>query len=251
MLTLKLLSCVVILLTTLVAGAYPFIKKFQSYQAEHLQFPIGESIAAGVFLGAGLMHMLSAGASGFNALHFRYPWAFMIAGLMFLFLLWLEHVGREIFQKQGGGSIAFAGIATLMLSIHSFLMGAALGLSQGLSVFVVILLAILAHKWAASFSLAIRINQSAVRIKYGVILFMVFAVMTPIGIILGNAATTYLGRHTLVEPIFSSLAAGTFLYLGTLHGLEKATLIKQCCNLHRYYFVILGFAIMAVVAIWL
>jgi len=49
----------------------------------------------------------------------------------------------------------------------------------------------------------------------------------------------------------SALAAGTFLYLGTLHGLENATLVKPCCDLKRFYFVILGFGVMAVVAIWM
>ena len=77
-----------------------------------------------------------------------------------------------------------------------------------------------------------------------------FSLMTPIGIIIGTAATTFLSNYPLLQPIFSSLAAGTFLYLGTLHGLEKATLIKQCCDLKRFNFVVIGFAIMAVVAIW-
>jgi hypothetical protein len=74
--------------------------------------------------------------------------------------------------------------------------------------------------------------------------------MTPLGILLGTMATTALNFHPVLAPIFSSLAAGTFLYLGTLHGLEKATLIQQCCDLKRFFFVILGFSIMAIVAIF-
>ena len=245
----KLTSLLVILLITLVSGSYPFLRRAKT-KAKLPQFPIGESLAAGVFLGAGLIHMLGTSSQEFYKLHAGYPWAFVITGTMFLLLLLLEHIGREIFKKRGEASVAFAVLATIMLSIHSFLMGAALGFSNTLPVFIVILLAILAHKWAVSFSLAIRINQSEFKFSGGMLLFGVFAIMTPLGILCGTVATNYLHQNTLLEPVFSALAAGTFLYLGTLHGLEKATLIKQCCELNRYYFVILGFAIMAVVAIW-
>ena len=74
--------------------------------------------------------------------------------------------------------------------------------------------------------------------------------MTPLGIISAAFAKNALMQYPLIDPIFNALAAGTFLYLGTLHGLEQATLIQQCCELNRYYFVILGFAMMAFVAVW-
>jgi len=170
--------------------------------------------------------------------------------VMFLFLLLLEHVGREIAVHKGESSGAFAVLATLMLSVHAFLMGAALGLSGSFSVALVILLAIVAHKWAESFSLSIQINKSSFSLKVNLILFCLFALMTPLGIVLGVSATTTLQQYPLLEPTVTALAAGTFLYLGTLHGLENATLITRCCDLKRFWFVILGFAIMAIVAIW-
>ncbi len=244
----KLISIILVLLITIIAGIYPFIKKIKNNEAA--QFPIGESLAAGVFLGAGLMHMLGDASQDFYKLHYSYPFASLLTAVMFLFLLWLEHLGREIVETRGETSGAFAVLATLMLSIHAFLMGAALGLSSTFSVAVLLLFAILAHKWAESFSLSIQINKSNFSHLINIILFSAFALMTPIGVICGAAATETLGKMPLLQPIFSSLAAGTFLYLGTLHGLEKATLIKQCCDMKRFYFVILGFGIMAVVAIW-
>ena len=245
---LKVASIALIFLVTLIAGFYPFFKKLQSKQGH--TFPIAESIAAGVFLGAGLMHMLGDASQGFYALHFSYPYAFLLAGAMFLLLLLLEHVGREIYHKQGEASSWFAILAVIMLSVHSFLAGAALGLSENLSVFLVILLAILAHKWAASLALAVRINQSSLSFKTGAVLFVIFALMLPLGAFTGAAVTGPLNNNPLLEPVFGSLAAGTFLYLGTLHGLERAVLVKQCCDLNRFVFVIIGFAIMAIVAIW-
>ena len=116
--TIKLISVVLIFLTTVLAGAYPFFKKITSQRA--ISFPVGESLAAGVFLGAGMMHMLADASDDFYRLSYHYPLAFLIAGAMFLFLLWLEHIGREIVESKGDNSGAFAVLATLMLSIHSF-----------------------------------------------------------------------------------------------------------------------------------
>ena len=245
--SIKLGAALLIFIITLIAGVYPFLKKIKTNQSH--SFPIGESLAAGVFLGAGLLHMLGDASQSFYQLHYDYPVAFVITGAVFLFFLLLEHVGRELYHRNGSGN-AFAILAVVMLSVHSFFTGAALGLSESLSVVVMVWLAIIAHKWAASFALAIQINKSDLSLKVGVALFVLFAIMVPLGIVFGSSVDSLLTANPLVEPIFSAIAAGTFLYLGTLHGLEQATLIKQCCNLHHYYFVILGFAIMAVVAMW-
>ena len=86
--------------------------------------------------------------------------------------------------------------------------------------------------------------------RTGIFLFVIFALMLPLGVIFGSFSSEYLGNYPLIEPIFSGLAAGTFLYLGTLHGLERAVLVKDCCKLKTFSFVIVGFALMAVVAIW-
>src|SRR3989338_2897781 len=244
--TFEIIGLFLVLIVTLVPGLFPFFKK-----SDNKSFPIAESLAAGVFLGAGLIHMLSQASDAFYRFNWHYPIAFVLAGAMFLFLLWLEHIGQELSQRESCSHYAFAILAVVMLSIHAFLIGAALGLSNSFSVGIMILLAILAHKWAESLALSIQINKSHFRGKTNLTLFFIFACMTPIGILFGVSATTFLHQYVLLEPIFSALAAGTFLYLGTLHGLEKATLIKRCCDLKHFYCVILGFSVMAVVAIWI
>lgn len=244
----KLLAIILILLTALIAGTYPIIKRLQSNRG--YEFPIGESLAAGVFLGAGLMHMLGDSAQAFVDQGYDYPMPFLLAGITFLLLLWLEHLGDEIYTHKGANNPGFAILAFIMLSIHSFLAGAALGLSSQLSVIIVLLLAILAHKWAASFALAIQISKSTLPIHIGIILFLIFTLMTPLGILIGDVVAHGLNKASLLEPIFSALAAGTFLYLGTLHGLSHSVMIRKCCNLKYFSFVILGFALMAIVAIW-
>jgi hypothetical protein len=56
--------------------------------------------------------------------------------------------------------------------------------------------------------------------------------------------------NPLLTPTFSALAAGTFIYLGTLHGLQNGTLVARCCAFRSLFLVVLGYAVMAVVAIW-
>ena len=247
MISLKMVSMILVVIVTIVAGLYPFIKTIKTNKSH--DFPIGESLASGVFLGAGLIHMLGDASGDFSDLGYDYPFAFLIAGAVFLFFLFLEHVGREIYHKEKS-SRSFAILAVIMLSIHSFFTGAALGISDSTSIVLIVLLAILAHKWAASFSLSVQINKSSLSLLSKVALFIIFTLMVPLGIIFGSSISHTLDAHPMIEPIFSSIAAGTFLYLGTLHGLERANMIKQCCDLKNYYYVILGFIIMAVVAIW-
>lgn len=248
MLGMKVLSALAILFITLIAGGYPFLTRFKTNG--HREFPIGEALACGVFLGAGLLHMLADSAEQFAQLQFDYPIAFLLSAMMFLFLLWLEHLSRDFYAHQGASSPAFALLAVLMLSIHALLAGAALGLSDNLAIFLVILLAILAHKWAESFALAVQVNKSELTVKSGLLFFAMFSIMTPVGIFLGSSIQHEMGSLPLLSPIFTALASGTFLYLGTLHGLSQAVMIKECCNLKHYTFVIIGFAIMAVVAVW-
>ena len=244
---LKIISIALVLITALFAGAYPFVKKWRQGL---IDFPLGQALASGVFLGAGLIHMLGDSANQFEQLHIRYPLAFLLAGVTFLIFLFLEHWGREINEHAGNKSKSFVMIAMLMLSIHSVLAGAALGLGENSSVVFILLLAILAHKWAASFALAVQINQSTLNHKLGLILFLIFCLMTPFGILMGTVISSSLDKNVYLEPVFNALAAGTFLYLGTLHGLSRSFMIEKCCNLKNFTFVVIGFSVMAVVAIW-
>ena len=245
--TLKLACIILVFAIAVLAGAYPF---FIKQQGKIRDFATGQALASGVFLGSSLMHMLADANSDFVALHYTYPIAYAIAGGIVLLFLALEHIGQEMSAHDHADTKGFAVVATVMLSIHSLLAGAALGLSGHISVIVTLLLAILAHKWAASFALATQINRSHLNTKMGLSLFTVFAIMTPLGIFGGEIISTTLSSHSLIQPIFNAIAAGTFLYLGTLHGLSRSFMINRCCSLKNFVFVIIGFTLMAIVAIW-
>lgn len=244
--TLKLFFGLSIVVVILLSGWYPFKKRLK--QNEHFDFPVGETLATGVFLGAALLHMLPESNSLFNRMGYHYPLAYLITGLTFLLFLWLEHVGRELYHHQNSEHPAFAMLAWLMLSIHSLVLGTALGFSQDYSIAIMLFLAIITHKWAESFAISVQLNKTTLSTTKNIILFISFSLMTPIGIYIG----WYFGRgietNSLVDPILISISTGTFLYLGTLHGLEKCVMVEKCCNLRYFSFVIIGFLLMASVA---
>jgi len=109
-------------------------------------------------------------------------------------------------------------------------------------------LAIITHKWAESFALAIQLNKSSLSYKKSLLFFILFSIMTPLGIFLGWYFGHELPSHSLLEPVLIAASAGTFLYLGTLHGLDRCVMVERCCNLRDFSFVIIGFLLMAGVA---
>lgn len=255
---LKLIFALLIMLSTYIAGWYPFKK------SAHLKddSSLGETIATGVFLGAGLIHMLPESSEGFSELHYHYPFAYLITGLVFLLFLWFEHLCKELYHRDCKTNRhdhtqhlnshekhpAFAIFAWLMLSIHSLVLGAALGLSTDFAVLIMLFLAIIAHKWAESFSLAVQLKKSSMSMLKSKLFFLVFMLMTPIGIFIGSYLEQDIKTNSPIDPILMAISAGTFLYLGTLHGLDRCVMVQQCCNLKNFSFVIIGFLLMSLVA---
>ncbi len=248
---LNLFFAITSLVIILVAGYFPFKKRLTT--DTHAEFPIGETLATGVFLGAALLHMLPEAQNTFRALHYAYPLALLITGIVFLLFLWFEHLGEVLYHHHGHRAThpAFAIVAWIMLSLHSIVLGTALGLSQEYSMQIMLFFAIIAHKWAESFAIAVQLNKSTLKPGATILLFLSFALMTPLGIGIGYYFGHDASTHSLMDPILMAISAGTFLYLGTLHGLERCVMVQRCCNLRDFSFVIIGFLLMAAVAVYI
>lgn len=245
---LKIIFAFSIFIVIIMAGWYPFRKRIKDDQ--HIDFPIGETLATGVFLGAALLHMLPESNALFKSMGYDYPFAFIITGAVFLVFLWFEHLGKELYHHHNAEHPAFAILAWAMLSIHSIMLGAALGLAQYNSMIIMLFLAIITHKWAESFAIAVQLNKSSMSTNKSMVFFLLFSLMTPIGIYIGWYFGHGIETHSLFDPILIAASAGTFLYLGTLHGLERCVMVERCCNLRDFSFVIIGFLLMASVAIY-
>lgn len=259
----KIEAALIIFIITILGGIWPFIKRRWHFlnqgHISTLDFPLGESLSTGIFFGAGLLHMLPDAARDFNKEGYNYPFAFLIAASSFMLLLFIEHlsvalerksshISQSSHSKQLLNSIAL--LTMVMLSIHSLFEGTAIGVAQSFITTIIIFIAIVAHKSAASFALAIKLNQSSLSFTKQILGFTLFAIMTPTGIFLGDWLLIATQHVVLLTPIFTALAAGTFIYIGTLHGLERANLIAHCCNLKEFSAMILGFLLMAIIAIW-
>ena len=256
--SLKIIFGLSIFIVILVAGWYPFKKRIQD--DKHLDLPIGETLATGVFLGAALLHMLPESNALFNTMGYRYPFAFIIAGAVFLIFLWFEHLGKELYHhhaadhhhesehQHNAEHPAFAILAWAMLSVHSVMLGAALGLAHYNSMIIMLFLAIITHKWAESFAIAVQLNKSSMSTNKSLGFFLLFSLMTPFGIYIGWYFGHGVETNSVFDPILIAASAGTFLYLGTLHGLERCVMVERCCNLRDFSFVIIGFLLMASVA---
>lgn len=253
LLTFNLVSSILIFMIAIAGGIWPFYLKTRPNQCHHCgeveSFPAAEAFATGIFLAAGLLHMLPDAAEVFRGAHISYPVPFLIAGTVFLSFLLIEHT-TVFLNKHAASTRTLALITLLMLSLHSFFEGTAVGTTMGRSggefaAAFAIVIAIIAHKAAAGFALSTKLNKNKTHL-FNIIGFFIFAVMTPVGIFVGGT----LGQNPLLTPVFNSLAAGTFLYMGTLHGLGRSTLIKNCCNMKEFFFMLIGFTIMAIVAIW-
>ena len=253
----KTFATILTFLAGLMGGAWPLFRRYH-YQItpqhdEHyhgtLEFPSAEAIAAGIFLAAGLLDMLATSTHTFMDAGYHYPFSYLIASITFLILLGLEHAAEHLKEKGTYLISSVAVLTAIILIIHSFLEGLAVGVNSSFSVTFILFLAIIAHKSADSFALTAILSKSALSLGWIFLLFLILIGMTPFGILLGNYA--FMTNHNnLWIPIFTALAAGTFLYMGTLHGFERASLIHRCCNLKEFILMLLGFATMAVVLIW-
>lgn len=247
-LDLKILFVVIIVATALVGG-WPLFRR-AGVEVARPRLILGEALACGVFLGAGLIHMLGDADKDFDEIGIDYPWATVICGSVILTLLYLEHLGTRLSARGDDGSKLLPMLTVAVLSIHSFLVGAALGSSSEAAITIVIFIAVVAHKGAAAYSLGVELARSALSRGAAVLAFAVFVGLFPVGAGIGTFVQAAKEAHPLWEPIFASMAAGTLLFLGTLHGLAANTLIARCHNRADFFFVVLGFAIMALVAIW-
>ena len=227
----------------------------------------GNSFAAGVFLAAGLVHMLPDADETWKELGWTYPMAFVLAAFSFVLMLLVEHVllpenaHREVHAPSGerftgivehhGGALAAYAVLTA-LSIHSLLEGLALGAQPELARALVISMAILVHKAAAGFALGVSLARSHVSSRQAARLVALFASATPLGVLIGVfLGATIEGRlGASLEAAFLSVAAGSFVYVATFDILRDE-FPGPGGRLAKWSVLGLGVATMSLLAIWI
>lgn len=254
----KLAAMAAILLVGLAGGLISL--RLERGKRPEILFSYGASLAAGVFLGAGLIHMLPDSFDGFAQVFpgLEYPVPALLAALGVLLILFLEKVllagraleGEEAARTAQAGVYAYA--LTVALSLHSILAGVALGADGSLVGSLAIFLAIIAHKGSAAFALGVGLHRGGFARGRILAVITFFSFTTPAGVALGLGFDWLLGSASgrFFEAVFDGLAAGTFLYIASLDILVEE--FSGGARLWNKFFLVLGgLALMALLALWL
>jgi len=217
----------------------------------------GNAFAGGVLGGAGLIHLLSSGVHDFRALApgLNYPFAFVLAGAGFLLILLTEAVivaDHETGPKARSFKphpVIYA--LLLVLSIHSLIVGTALGVQRSMAETLIVFIAIAGHKTAAGFALGISYRRAGSTLRTIAPVACFFSSMTPLGILTGAAVETLIssGGGKLFEAIFDSVGAGTFLYIASV-DIVRTEFELPGDRWQKWLFAASGFSIMAALALW-
>ncbi len=243
LLTFKITAAITIWLIALCAGLAP-LRMLSSYKNKLV---FADFFASGVFLGIALFHLLPTAE---HAYHLGmgnngYPVGFLLCALGFALLYLLQRLRRF---SQNVGVFLF-----MILSFHSLISGSALGINMTMSNAVLIFIAIIAHKGAASFALSTKLHRDHFSAAKTTILIFIFALMTPIGILSATAISQIFLTHPghMLEASFNAFAAGTFLYIGLMHAAgEHFSGFKQALKARHLMPLTAGMGLMAIVAIW-
>ena len=250
----KLGAVALIFLTGIAGGMLPL--RIQLGEVGQRRLVLGNSFSAGVFLGAGLLHMLPDSLDKFQGFvgHIEYPLCALTCAAGFLLILLLEKGllgGSEDIGELAAGRTFYPFVLLLVLSVHSLIAGASLGLETAFLASLAIFFAIIAHKGAAAFSLGVSLRHGAFSRGRHIRMIVLFSLMVPIGVLLGSIfASVFSGTlDTVFEGVFDALAAGTFLYVGIMEILNEV-FEEHGHNWAKLFLVFLGFGLMAVIAIW-
>ncbi|MBU2538201.1 MAG: ZIP family metal transporter [Proteobacteria bacterium] len=254
-LTLKILSIFAIFGVGLLGGLVPVTR--ENVDGHKRLFSLGAAFSGGIFVGAGLIHMLPDANEGFtDALkNVEYPLAFLICAVGFLLILFLDKIlfGDHDATTNQNIKSRTPYILAIILSVHSVIAGIALGVDGSTTSSLIILVAILSHKGSAAFALGVNLAKHNVLKKQAQKTIYLFCLMTPLGVITGLILHHFLlhDNQKLLEAIFDSVAAGTFLYVAILEIIREEFSSPSKTALAKFFFLGAGLLLMAALAIFL
>ena len=120
-----------------------------------------------------------------------------------------KNIERNNYNVEKGGLTAY--FLLLALGFHGLFEGISLGIQPNIRGTLFLFLAISLHKWAASLSLGISFVKSRVKRKQFIIMVLIFAFISPVGIVFGMILSSL--ASDILAGIFLSISVGTFIYI--------------------------------------
>lgn len=266
---LKIVASVVVFAGAFSGGWLPYSNALRD-RGGHL-LGRANALAAGMFLGIGMLHMLPESHELWIEFYPSYPIAFLIASAAFLMVLFFEHVAlpphrhgsvegidhgaTELTSElatHAGRHESYAYTLLVALSVHSLISGVALGTQTKVAGTMVILLALVAHKFSEGMGLGISMARNRVSPDRAVVLLLVFGAATPVGVAIGSFASGGMSTQgaQLFGATFVAMAAGTFIYIAALdiiseeftHGGDRGA---------KWLLAVAGLGIAAILALWI
>lgn len=239
----KILAATSIFVIAIVMGSIPLFFARSNKLKSLLEYC--NALTTGLFLGVGLTHLLPEAVEHFqeHGIQGSPTSVFIVCAATAIALQIIEKTGKKIANNNNSHAHWLSYFLIIILSIHSILEGLVLGFELNPKYEMTIFLAIMAHKGAASFSLITNMITSNIQRYKTIISLFFFSLTTPIGVILGKNMLdiNLIGAHTLLQPYFDSMAAGTFIYIAITNNPYTS---KNTKNINAVL-AILGFVIMA------
>ncbi|XP_073135943.1 zinc transporter 2 [Henckelia pumila] len=278
----KVWCLIILFVSTFAGGISPYFYRWnESFLLLGIQF------AGGVFLGTSLMHFLSDSTATFGELTSKsYPFSFMLASAGYLLtmlgdcvIVYVTNGGekeaRVVVEVEEGRKEAAAAHAAdhvllrttslgdsilliLALCFHSVFEGIAVGVADTKADAWRNLWTISLHKIFAAIAMGIALlKMIPKRPLFATIAYsFAFAISSPVGVGIGIAldATTQGQTADWVYAISMGLACGVFVYVAINHLIAKG--FKPQKNAYfdtpffKFFAVLLGVGVIAVVMIW-
>jgi zinc transporter ZupT len=137
-------------------------------------------------------------------------------------------------------------ILMIVLSVHSFIAGLAMGVQSTLGATIDIFVAIIAHKWVEAFALGISMMRDGVPPMRMVWLAALYSIMSPFGSLIGTILMALLEDNAaaIFTAITTGIAAGTFVYIAVVDILAPEFMYSRDKYL-KFLFTVVGFILMS------
>ena len=251
----KALTAVALLLTA-IGGGWIAIRLCSSRTCTRL-LSSGNALAGGFFLGAALLHLLPEAQESLEILDSAISWAMVFCLIGFLLILFLEklvvsgHHHAPNSTTLSTRSPVYPYVLTIVLSLHSVIAGYALGAGGTMNMVLVIFAAEISHKMSAAFALGVGLIRSGMTTSRLRRVILLFALMTPVGIGLGEFTSSRIqgDASMIASGVINAITEGTFLYIAIVYILHEEFESKER-RWEKFALLMGGLAFMALLSIW-